>query len=181
MGCDKIDRSMDVNLSVMTTLELREETSGALESIPAGEYSAVLRLFGQSNVAQILLTVEEKQFAFSLPADKLPPIVKSANHSTRLSSKDLGQPYDVKWVQKHKITDGPLERAGLKYCFEHSFPRIERGIPYTAVYYHYEQIIEESYSMIFLNPNSSNDESLAIVEVSLDRVKLVEDPLPDCL
>ena len=176
MGCGQIDRTMEADLTVLTSLDLKEEASGTTVSIPPGEHSVVLRLLSgkePESPGRVILNVEGRKFIFSLSAKKLSQMVRGGDTSGRVLAQELGQSYDVKWRHTREVTNGPLQRIGYVHCYDPFFPgRLgEEVFPRFTPVYQYKRTIEEQYHMTFLDI----DEEVAVLDVALQRVEIIDD------
>ena len=179
VGCEKVDRVMEADLSVVESLALKGEASGALETITPGIHPVVLEFrAGESSKGpgRILLSVGGKSYSFSVSTEKLSELVGGDDFTTRLASADLGQAYDIQLTHRREVTDGPLQEGIEVFCWDPLSP--ESRFPTYIQQYFYEQTIDEYYHVAFLQPGASDGAGLASIEVSQQRVEMVEDLLP---
>ena len=188
VGCNEpIDKSLKADLTVHSSLSLKGHTSGVSEAILPGVHPIALNFrSAQSSDGQdqIVLNVADKRFVFAVPDEKLSSLfVEEHGFVGKFSAEELGQPYDIKLTYSRKISDGPLEVGGDRYCMEEAPIGSVAPPRYRLVrYYYYEQLVEEYYHIAFLQPNSGDETGVAAIEVFDQRVEMVDSsPDPFCL
>ena len=175
VGCGKIDRSMEAELTVLEPLVLKEEGSGVLETIPAGEHSVILTLeSGKSSEepGRIVLNVAEQRFVFEISHKKLSRLVFEEQAVEKMTSEDLGQPYDLELKHERKVRRKPVkDENSLCFYWEQSE---------TEEHEYYDKIIDDYYDIVFLEQGVLEGAGVARLKVSEQEVVRVDKEAP-CL
>ena len=177
-GCgEPINKSLEANLTVMSSISLNEEVAGVSETILEGTHPLVLNFqSGESSdePGRIVLEMADKRFVFGIPTEKLSQFVAENGFAGRLSAEDSGQPYDVKLIYTNKVANGPIQTDLLRNCrsvepIHHPGPHSRR-----SAYYYYDRNVEDHFKIVFLQPGSPDEDAgVAAIEVVDQRVEVI--------
>ena len=179
VSCEKIEGQLNVTKDI----KLQAANSGK-HLIRIGTYTADIKANTSKKVTLRLNNDNNEKFNFTLPDHaKIPD-----NGTISFTSKQIGQPADLKVAMKTDVTNGPTQEAYLSCIYQIPVrvcspdPRIGCTIQYQTMYGHqwarfYDQTVSKDVTLCLTEPNATEDSASFVGNLTTtNRIVISESP-----